>query len=49
MDGGLQPAEIAKQLKVSRATAYRYLNTYENALEGVLKLALATVRGERIE
>lgn len=32
-DGGLSPAEIAKQLKVSRATAYRYLETYEAALE----------------
>lgn len=27
VDGGLKPAEIAKQLKVSRATAYRYLDT----------------------
>lgn len=32
VDGGLKPAEIAKQLKVSRATAYRYLDTYEAAL-----------------
>ena len=32
-DGGLKPAEIAKQLKVSRATAYRYIATYEEALE----------------
>ena len=31
-DGGLRPVEIAKQLKVSRATAYRYLETYEAAL-----------------
>lgn len=32
VDGGLKPTEIAKQLKVSRATAYRYLDTYECAL-----------------
>ena len=31
-DGGLKPVEIAKQLKVSRATAYRYLESYEEAL-----------------
>lgn len=35
VDGGLKPAEIAKQLKVSRATAYRYLRAYEEALEPV--------------
>lgn len=33
VDGGLKPVEIAKQLKVGRATAYRYLDTYERALE----------------
>ena len=32
VDGGLKPAEIAKHLKVSRATAYRYMSTYEEAL-----------------
>jgi len=33
VDGGLKPAEIAKQLKVGRATAYRYIATYEEVLE----------------
>ena len=39
VDGGLKPLEIAKQLKVSRATAYRYLESYEQALEVAPKIA----------
>lgn len=39
VDDGLKPLEIAKQLKVSRATAYRYLESYEQALEVAPKIA----------
>lgn len=34
VDDGMAPAQIGKELKVSRATAYRYVATYEEALTG---------------
>ena len=49
VDGGLKPLEIAKQLKVSRATAYRYLESYEQALEVAPTIAANGAGTERFK